>query len=167
MEQNEIYVTIQGYSNYEISNIGSVRNVKTGRILKSITNTGYYTVELRNENGRKIFYIHRLIAIHFITNPNNLPYIDHIDGNTQNNSILNLRWCNKQQNAANSKKQSNTSSIYKGVTWNKSISKWKAQIMKDGKNKHLGLFDTEREAARIYNEKANEYFGEFANLNVI
>ena len=168
MDQNETYITIQGFPKYEVSNMGNVRNVKTQRILKHATSSnGYYVLPLSNENGRKIFYIHRLIAIHFVANPNNYEYIDHIDNNKQNNAINNLRWCNRQQNNQNKTKQSNTSSKYKGVTWDKSISKWKAQIMKDGKNKHLGLFDTEREAARIYNEKANEYFGEFANLNVI
>ena len=169
MDQNETYIIIQGFPKYEVSNMGNVRNVKTGRSLRHINDgSGYNHVTLCNENGPKNFNIHRLIATYFIPNPDNLPCIDHIDNNKQNNTINNLRWCTQKQNTQNvSKRTTNTSSIYKGVSWDKSISKWRVQIRKNGKNKHIGYCDDEKEAARIYNEKAIELFGEFAKLNVI
>lgn len=61
----------------------------------------------------------------------------------------------------------NSTSIYKGVSWNKATSKWRAYIQKDGKLHHLGLFTDEIEAAKAYNKAATEMFGEFANLNKI
>ena len=57
--------------------------------------------------------------------------------------------------------------MYKGVCLCKKSNKWRATIMIDGKNKHLGLFTNEEDAAQAYNTKAIELFGEFANLNII
>ena len=70
-----------------------------------------------------------------------------------------------KQNNANSKKQKNTSSDYKGVGWNKKANKWRAKIQIDSKSKHLGYFDSEIEAAKQYDKKAKEHFGEYAKLN--
>ena len=58
-------------------------------------------VKLFNNQKSKNLSIHRLIGIHFIPNPNNLPCIDHIDRNKQNNNIENLRWCTYQTNNRN------------------------------------------------------------------
>lgn len=60
-----------------------------------------------------------------------------------------------------------TSSKYKGVHWRKDINKWVARISHRNKRIHLGCFDDEREAAKAYNEKALELWGEFARLNEI
>lgn len=79
----------------------------------------------------------------------------------------NLRICSHSQNGANRPKQTNNTSGYKGVFSHKKTIKWRAQIRKDRKSYHLGLFDTTVEAAIAYNEKAKELFGEFAQLNVI
>jgi hypothetical protein len=63
-------------------------------------------------------------------------------------------------------KKNNTSG-FKGVTWDKSRSKWKAHIHIERKIKNLGRFDSPEEAAIAYNEAALKYFGEFAFLNTI
>jgi hypothetical protein len=97
----------------------------------------------------------------------NKPFVDHIDRVKTNNNIGNLRWATKPENEANKSKQLNMTSRYKGVYWKKDSSKWRACIMKDKKNIHLGYFRNEEEACLTYNEKAIEYFGEFAKLNVI
>lgn len=89
---------IEGKPNYEVSDDGQVRNKKTGRILKPSTRKdGYCQVML----GRKTvpLYIHRLVAIAFIPNPENLPQVDHIDGVKSNNMVSNLRWSNASLNA--------------------------------------------------------------------
>ena len=94
----EIYKTIKGYD-YEISNTGQVRNVKTGRILKNnINNSGYYLVTLYKDRIPKTFCIHRLVALAFIPNPNNLPEVNHKDENKLNNRIDNLEWCTSKYN---------------------------------------------------------------------
>ena len=92
------------------------------------------------------------------------PGVDHRDGNGLNNRRENLRRATKSQNAMNQQKTRGTSR-FKGVRWHKDCKKWTAEIKFDGKKKHLGLFNTEEEAAKAYNRKAEELFGEYANLN--
>lgn len=91
--------------------------------------------------------------------------IDHKDGNGLNNRRDNLRLATKPQNAANSIKRQKASSRYKGVTWSSANGKWKAQIMKDRKNISLGNFTSETEAAKAYDGKTKQLFGEYARLN--
>ena len=89
---------------------------------------------------------------------------DHINGNGFDNRRVNLRRCTRSQNQHNMHSIWGTSK-YKGVSWHKAGKKWQARICVDGKRIHLGLFDSEIEAARIYNQKARELFGEFAKPN--
>ena len=84
----EIWKQINDFPNYEISNLGNVRNVRRKRIKKQcVSTTGYKKITLYNDEKRKNFSIHRLIAIHFIPNPNNYPTVDHIDRNKLNNNL--------------------------------------------------------------------------------
>ena len=93
--------------------------------------------------------------------------VDHKDHNGLNNQRSNLRLCNQSENVMNGSKSPNKSSIYKGVCYNKKANKWEVQIIINRNRIHLGLFDSEVEAARSYNAKAIELFCEFANLNII
>ena len=93
--------------------------------------------------------------------------IDHKDHNGLNNQKNNLRFCTQRENNMNRSKRENTSSVYKGVSFFKESRKWRAQIMINGKVIHIGLFASEVDAAKAYNIKAIELFGEFANLNII
>ena len=93
---------------------------------------------------------------------------DHRDHDKLNNRKNNLRPCNKSQNAANIiKKNTNSSSIFKGVYWSKRRKTWHARIMKNYKGIYLGSFKKETDAALAYNEWAKRIFGEFASLNTI
>jgi hypothetical protein len=76
-----------------------------------------------------------------------------------------LRWVNQSENSTNRIKNLNTSSKYLGVSFRKSSQKWQAAIMKDGKYKYLGSFESETSAARAYNKEAIKLHGEFATLN--
>jgi hypothetical protein len=87
----EEWKDIQDYENYEVSNLGNVRNKKTGRILKSYDKGGYAVVGLSKTKG-KIFQVHRLVCQAFILNPENKPQVNHIDKNGLNNNIKNLEW---------------------------------------------------------------------------
>jgi hypothetical protein len=82
---------IDGY-NYSISKNGEVRNDKTNKILKPRLDTYIYYVCLFKNNKRKRIQLHRLLAIAFIPNPDNKPFVDHIDENRTNNKLENLRW---------------------------------------------------------------------------
>lgn len=100
----EKYIQIKDFENYEISNLGNIRNTKTGRIIKQRLNLkrGYYQVNLHKNNESFTKKTHRLVAIAHIENPNNLEEVDHIDRNTLNNNASNLRWVSKKTNLENS-----------------------------------------------------------------
>lgn len=96
---------------YAVSTLGRVASLprktdkngvlhnKEGRIMcNHITKYGYEQVTLTKYNKSVNRYIHRLVALLFIENPNNYPQIDHIDGNKQNNRVANLRWCTQKMN---------------------------------------------------------------------
>jgi hypothetical protein len=142
----EEFKIVDGY-NYSISNLGRVRNDKTGTFKKGINNgKGYLRVHLYKNNIPKSFLIHRLIGIYFIENVNNCKEIDHLNRNKLDNCVDNLRWATSSQNQANRGKKQNTTSIYKGVSFDKVRDKWISRISKDNKQKYLGFFLTEIEA---------------------
>ena len=93
--------------------------------------------------------------------------VDHRNHKTLDNRRKNLRICTWSQNAANGRKQSHSSSRFKGVSWYKRFQKWRASIGKDGKDYNLGYFTDEEDAARAYNKAALAHFGEFALLNEV
>ena len=97
---------IKGFENrYTISNLGIVRSLVSGKILKpNITKFGYARVSLRYPNCRdyKTYFIHRLVALHFIPNPNNYLEVNHKDCNRLNNKVTNLEWVTREMNVKHS-----------------------------------------------------------------
>lgn len=92
MSAKEIWKQIKFNTNYEISNLGNVRNVKTKRVLKpSVSNKGYYLVALSKNGKSHTYTIHKLVAEHFLV-------INHKDHNKLNNSIDNLEYVTQQEN---------------------------------------------------------------------
>jgi AP2 domain. len=89
--------------------------------------------------------------------------VDHIDGDGLNNQRSNLRVCTRGDNSRNRKKSNQNNYQYKGVF--PIGRKWRAVISVNGKTTHLGMFDNAEDAARAYDIKAKELYGEFANLN--
>lgn len=98
----EIFKDIEGYEGYQISNYGRVKSLKFGkdRILKPQKDSkGYLMVWLCKEGKRKQHLVHRLVAIHFIENPNNYPMVNHRDENPLNNCVSNLEFCDAKYNS--------------------------------------------------------------------
>ncbi len=124
----------------------------------------YRSAKIEGEHGhrckRKIIFMHRQIM-----NAQPGQEIDHINHDGLDNRKRNLRFCTHAQNMQNRRKVPNTSSKYKGVTWDKKKGKWMAIIMKEGRNNFLGYFTSEVAAARAYDKKALELFEEFSCLN--
>lgn len=91
--------------------------------------------------------------------------VDHKDGDGLNNWRDNLRSATDQQNCFNAVARKNKSSQYKGVSLFKKVNKWEAYITLDGKQRRLGFFSNEEDAARAYDAAARLLFGEFARFN--
>nr|QBK88364.1 MAG: HNH endonuclease [Mimivirus LCMiAC01] len=90
---NEIWKDINGYEKkYQISSLGKCRNKLTNEIMNTCKTDGIERVHLKYNNKCYQKCVHRLLAIHFIENPNNYKYIHHIDGNKLNNNLKNLMW---------------------------------------------------------------------------
>jgi hypothetical protein len=114
----EKWKDIQGYEGlYQVSNLGNVRsqyrrvvNHKSGstRLCAGIQMTardngnGYLIVSLRKQGKRKNHYVHRLVAMAFVENPDSKTHINHIDFNTRNNRASNLEWCTQKENVNHS-----------------------------------------------------------------
>jgi hypothetical protein len=117
-------------------------------------------------NGIK-YYNHRVI--YFLKtgiDPGNFT-IDHINRDTKDNRVVNIRLATKRQQLGNTKLSRKNKSGYRGVCWNKQSKRWNAFIRINKKSVFLGSFNSKERAACAYNDAALEYFGKFAYLNVI
>jgi hypothetical protein len=130
MEEWKVYPEL---SNYEVSSLGRVRNIKTGRILaNNVDKDGYFYVGLYQDKKKYRRNIHRLVALTFIPNPDNLPIVDHINQDRQDNRVENLRWTTHKGNSRNTKLNSKVK-----------ICDFEGNVIKE--------FDTIIEAAEHYN----------------
>lgn len=112
--------------------------------------------------GGKVYRAHRII---FLMLRGYLPeQIDHIDGNGLNNDVENLRAATHSQNGSNRGAQKNNTSGFKGVGWKKNAQKWYASIRFDGKQCHIGYFDTPDAAHEAYKAAAKKLHKEFARF---
>ena len=88
--------------------------------------------------------------------------VDHINSNTLDCRRINLRLATRTQNARHIRAHRGSSSVYVGVSWHRASGKWRVDIG----GQHLGLYDSELEAARARDEAARDLFGEWPVINL-
>lgn len=142
------------------------KRLKSGDIAGTRTRKSYWNIGITTDKKR-LYLAHRIV--YFLQtgkDPGNLE-VDHVHGKQD---PLTLRLATHSENSRNTKKVKTKnkkvcSSYYKGVSWSKREKKWKSYIRVGDKMKHLGYFKSEIDAAKVYNEAAIKYHGEFAYLN--
>ena len=96
-----VWQILKENNKYEISDTGLVRRLTTKRVLTGCITSGYRSVKLTFDNSKQQrFYVHRLVAEHFISNPDpkNKTFVNHKDGNKLNNNVENLEWVSPREN---------------------------------------------------------------------
>ena len=145
---NEIWKEITGYEGYfEVSNLGNFRskdriikykkdglrkypgkNLKTETIVE-----GYQRITLMKDGIKKRFMCHRIVAQEFIPNPQNKPFVNHINGNPKDNRVENLEWCTQEENEQHSIRT--LGKTMKGKTYPNKIKCVETNIIYDSMNK--------------------------------
>ncbi len=166
INSGELIKKVHGY-NYYISNFGRVCKYSAQwKCLKpGINSNGYKYVWLYKKGNRKHVKIHRLVAETFIDNPQNKPYIDHVDRNRLNNHVSNLRYVTRGENNINKSIQKNNKSGHPGVHWCKGCDKWRVQINLNYKYIHIGYFESKLEAIEARQKGAIKYHGEYRAIH--
>lgn len=148
----EVWQDIKGYENlYKISNWGNVMSLKRNKLMTpKKTKHGYITITLSKKGEIKTFFLHRLIAETFIPNPENKPYIDHINTIRDDNRVENLRWVTPSENNNNPLTLKRMLEITNTNEYKKtqSITKSKGVVQYTLDGKMLAVFYGGREASR-------------------
>ena len=114
---NDDFVDVTGYEGiYKINKEGDIWSCYYKKIIKFYMSFGYKRIQLRKNNTRNEYFIHRLIAINFIPNPDNNPVIDHINRIKTDNRIENLRWVSRCENCQNMTKYITNTSGFKNIS---------------------------------------------------
>lgn len=142
---------IPGFTKYEVSSDGEIRNKRSGIIRTLDTNSrGYYRIRVQIKGAYHRLMVHRCVALAFIPNPENKKCCDHIDNNPKNNKLSNLRWTTHSENMLNQKMRTGkTLTRHKNIV--KQGKKFKWRITVNGQiHRSDEAFETE--------EKAYEHF---------
>ena len=176
--KDEIWKDIAYYEeSYQISNYGRVRNKKTNKYKAQHDNgKGYLTVDLWKNNKGKKEYVHRLVALAFIPNPDKLPQVNHKDEDKQNNYVENLEWCTAKYNnnygnhTSNMVKTCRENGVYEKtrermINNNPNVGQWTygknnnaRKVICDGK-----VFDCIKECAEYYGINYGTFRGYLCN----
>ena len=162
MKKNNIlhlFPTLEKMKEYLYINLDTqeITDLRTNKVLRqSIKHTRLYYKRVRFAINNKSYRL-RVHRLFFYWHYGYLPEIvDHIDKNSLNNNIENLREINRNGNRRNSYKTKNCTSKYKGVFWSKVSKKWSAQVFTNKKTIYLGLFSNEDDAGQAVNDKIRE-----------
>lgn len=171
----EVWKAIPDLLYYEVSNLGNIRSFKGRKNTKLLTprdikvairgiryKRRYFHTSNKKYSDKEInFKISRLVWEVFVGPIPDKYIIDHIDRNSLNDSLDNLRLATLSQNVFNSKRYSSHKNIHRGICYRKSRNKWEASLNVDKKKRYLGLFKSFEEAKKVYEENLIKYVGDF------
>ena len=159
MEEEE-FKTCPNIADFQVSNLGNIKDDQDHMMQSFINKAGYTSIVINN----KYFYIHRLVAIAFIPNPENKKCVDHINHNRSDNKLSNLRWATHGENGKNKKLSVKNKSGYPGIQFNTYYNKWSATIGYNNKLLFLGWFELKDLAIKARQNKELELFGSFRSI---
>jgi hypothetical protein len=168
---DEIWKDIKGYEGlYQISSMGNIRSLD--RVVTCINGREanykgksrkpsileYRIISLSKGNKVAMKKISRLVALHFLSNPDNKKLVNHKDGNKHNDNFMNLEWCSYSENSIHSfeKGLSLKKNKVSGVFYEKRRNKWAAYLYRNSKNIFIGRFKTEEEAVKARQKYIND-----------
>lgn len=146
----EIWMPVVGYeTKYKISSIGRLKNIRTDHLKKpQKTMRGYTDYGLWDGNKKKLIKAHKMVWYAFAGEIPSGMQINHINGNKRDNRIENLEIVSGRDNVNHAHLGRKQSSMFPGV--HKYKGRWQAACTIEGKQRHIGRYDTEIEAARAY-----------------
>jgi hypothetical protein len=178
--EQEVWYDIPNFAGYyQVSNYGNVKSLSRVVLNKGIhpfkskekllkptkDGWGYLSVKLRKENKNFNIKCHQLVAIAFLGHKINgvKIVVDHVDNNKLNNHVSNLQLVS---NRVNTSKDRKSLSKYIGVSFRKKENKWTANIRLDGKNKNLGFYNNEEDAAIAYQKEFSKLEKQYFNFEI-
>lgn len=155
----DTFVPIPDFPDYYINRNGEIlsKTLKKDRLLKpGLNSNGYYHVCLYKDKKRKSMKVHRLLALMFIPNPDNLPFVDHHDRIRTNNSLVNLSWVTRATNQQNATRRKDNKTGHKNIHFyvdkRRNNDEWYIiDITRNGK-RHKKRFKTLEEAIKYRNK---------------
>ena len=149
---DEIWKDIKGYEGiYKVSNLGRVLSVRwktKNKLLKQHITSRYLSVTLCLNTSRKTIKVHRLVAKHFIPNPENKPEVNHINGIREDNREINLEWCTARENNTHAVKLGLKTNSFKGEK--NGISKLTNKSVKEIRKRYKEEDISQRKLAKEY-----------------
>ena len=158
----EEWKEIPGYEGlYEVSNMGNVRNVRRNTLLRLSKDCyGYTQVSLYKNSIRTGLRVHRLVAQAFLSNPDNLPQVNHKDEDKSNNRVDNLEWCDSKYNLnyGTARIRSRNTNIKNGYWTGLSNEEYRKEYYEENREK---IRETKRKWYEKNTEKRREYMREY------
>ena len=149
-----LFKKVLGFEGYYISTDGRVLSLRTNKILRPY-HYKYSNYQLMKNSDICLKSAHRLVAENFIPNPENKREVNHIDGNTKNNSIDNLEWVTSQENQIHAVKNGLHGHKKKRGSLTSMGNRWRGKLMVSG-IVHCKYFKTQQEASKWLEETINE-----------